>query len=1449
MSRDEPHPDAKAPPQSRPGWAEFDKPLPGYALAVATVVAGIGLRLAITAFAGPGLPTFITFYPAVMITALMAGFGPGLAATLLAAIAAARWAIPSTDGLFHMAVVDIASLPLFLAMGLLMSAVANRYRRTRDKAAAYDREAARRESEARFRRVFDNAGTGIALTDCSGRFVQCNALYCALTGYEQHELAAMEFPALIHPADREENTASIRRLLAGEVPSFEIENRYVHKSGRVVWVHNHVSLLRDDRGAPAQIIALVTDRTARRRTEETLRFLSQCGTRRDGEGFFPELARYLAEALEMDFVCIDRLEQGNLAARTLAMFNNGRFEDNVSYALKDTPCGDVVGRRVCCFPRNVRALFPKDTVLQDLRAEGYLGVTLWDSQGKPIGLIATICRRPLADTRLSEAILQMVAVRAAAELERQEAERQLERLNRTLRAMSHSGRAIARATGEKEMLEAACRIVVEDCGHAMAWIGFAEEDEGRTVRPAASAGFEAGYIETLEITWADSERGRGPTGTAIRTGKPALCRDMQNDPAFAPWREEARKRGYSSSLVLPLLDKERAFGAVTIYSREANGFSEDEVGLLTELAADLAYGIIVLRLREAHALGEEAVRRAKEEWERTFDTVPDMIAILDDDHHIIRVNRAMARRLGTSQAQCVGLPCYAVVHGTGCPPGSCPHVQTLADRLQHTVELHESRLGGDVLVSTTPMFGADGRMTGSVHVARDITEQKRTQREREMSVEFLRLVNESVGTADLVRSAARFFHAKSGCEAVGIRLKAGDDYPYVESRGFPAEFIESENDLCARDPQGQPVFGRDGHPIQECMCGNVIQGRFDPGKPFFTARGSFWCNSTTDLLAATTEADRQARTRNRCNGEGYESVALIALRAGGERFGLIQFNDKRRNQFTPEGIALWERLADYLAVALAKTRADEALRESRERLSLSEERFRLTFDHSPVGKMMMDGDLRTRRANDALCAFLGYSRDEIVATPLTQFVHPDERTVETARILSVRNGACASYDGDLRFVRKDGTVVWGHAVMHALRDKAGRPLYLVGLVQDLTARKRAEEEIRQLNATLERRVEERTAEAHLLAMQLRALASELAQAEQRERKRLAAILHDHIQQLLVAARMQIGWMRHDTRSQKALATAQGVDSILKEALDASRSLAVELSPPVLHTAGLIGGLSWLAARAKEKNQFTVHLRADSKAEPRAEAMALLLFECARELLLNAVKHSGAAEAHVTLLRAPDGRIKLVVRDEGKGFDPGLLARRKPGETSFGLFSIQQRLAHAGGEVEIVTAPGKGASVSVAIAADEPAAPDAASPEPSEPPKKTVEVSVRDRAAATRVLLVDDHRIMREGLVGLLQFEPDIEVVGQAADGAQAIAMAADLKPDVIVMDVDLGDMSGIEATRRILAVAPAVKVIGLSMHADEDVIAALHAAGASAYLTKGGPSDALVEAIRACRPK
>lgn len=199
--------------------------------------------------------------------------------------------------------------------------------------------------------------------------------------------------------------------------------------------------------------------------------------------------------------------------------------------------------------------------------------------------------------------------------ERKTEEEALIKLNKTLAALSKSSQAMSQSLSETDYLNHVCRIVVEDTGFAMVWIGYAQNDESKSVIPVASAGFNDDYLETIKVTWDESPNGLGPTGTAIRTGKMGICNNMLTDPAFKPWRDMAIKRGYASSIVFPLKSAEKVFGAISIYSKEPDSFLVDEINLLSELAKDLAHGITTIRLREAHQLAEKALSKSHSELE------------------------------------------------------------------------------------------------------------------------------------------------------------------------------------------------------------------------------------------------------------------------------------------------------------------------------------------------------------------------------------------------------------------------------------------------------------------------------------------------------------------------------------------------------------------------------------------------------------------------------------------------------------------------------------------------------------------------------------------------------------------------------------------------------------------------------------------------------------------
>jgi DNA-binding response OmpR family regulator len=194
---------------------------------------------------------------------------------------------------------------------------------------------------------------------------------------------------------------------------------------------------------------------------------------------------------------------------------------------------------------------------------------------------------------------------------------ELRRLNRELRALSYCNQVLVRAEEEQTLLADICRIICDEAGYRMVWVGYAENDDAKTIRPVAWAGVEDGYLEQAGLTWADTARGLGPSGSAIRRGESVCIQDFATDPQASPWRDTAFQRGYRSSIALPLKDENaHTYGILNIYSTEPNTFTPNEIHLLEELAGDLAFGINFLRSRIERKRAEEELARLNEELEQ-----------------------------------------------------------------------------------------------------------------------------------------------------------------------------------------------------------------------------------------------------------------------------------------------------------------------------------------------------------------------------------------------------------------------------------------------------------------------------------------------------------------------------------------------------------------------------------------------------------------------------------------------------------------------------------------------------------------------------------------------------------------------------------------------------------------------------------------------------------------
>ncbi|MCX6899746.1 MAG: PAS domain S-box protein [Verrucomicrobia bacterium] len=308
---------------------------------------------------------------------------------------------------------------------------------------------------------------------------------------------------------------------------------------------------------------------------------------------------------------------------------------------------------------------------------------------------------------------------------RKRAEEELRRVNRALRMLSDSNQTLIRTTDEATLLNEICRIVVEVGGYRMAWVGFAEHDEAKTVRPVAQAGFESGYLESVNLTWADDERGRGPGGIAIRSGQPCVVRSIPDDPAFAPWREDAIRRGYQSMIALPLSSENQTFGALGIYAAEVEAFDAREVEILKELAGDLAFGIVALRTRAERELAEETLEKERKRMEVILSALDTGLSLINPDMTIAWVNQKVREMFPGREP--VGQVCHVFYESRATVCEGCGTLRAFKDGKVCESEQLVPATGRWYYIISQPIKDKAGRVVNVLEGITDITERKQAE--------------------------------------------------------------------------------------------------------------------------------------------------------------------------------------------------------------------------------------------------------------------------------------------------------------------------------------------------------------------------------------------------------------------------------------------------------------------------------------------------------------------------------------------------------------------------------------------------------------------------------------------------------------------------------------------------------------------------------------------------
>jgi PAS domain S-box-containing protein len=505
--------------------------------------------------------------------------------------------------------------------------------------------------------------------------------------------------------------------------------------------------------------------------------------------------------------------------------------------------------------------------------------------------------------------------------------------------------------------------------------------------------------------------------------------------------------------------------------------------------------------------------------------------------------------------------------------------------------------------------------------------------------------------------------------------------------------------------------------------------------------------------------------------------------------------------------------------------AEKALRES-------EERFRMIASSTPDHLLIQDRELRYSLVVNPQ---LGLTEADMIGKTDYDILgkeDADRITVIKRRVLD--SGEPVRLEAPL--TDSAGALQYFEGSYVPTFDEKEQVTGLIGYFRNVTDRRRAEEALRaseealrQTNEQLEEKVRERTAELTTLTEnllesrdQLRSLATELAVTEARERRALASELHDTVAQMLALAQMTLKSAGARVEGKPAEEVERAIQ-LLEEGIHQTRTLMGSLSPSLLYEAGLGPALRALAQKMGELHSVAIEVVDDGSPKPFGEDTRIVLFRAVQELLTNAVKHAKANRVQVSLSRE-DRTVRIEVKDDGVGFLPSEVRSGSAKGERYGLLSIRERMQHLGGRFEVVSRPGEGVRavlvMPLRLKEDEKAAP-----------------------SRVRIVIADDHKLMRDGLRGFLEKEPGFEIVGEAANGLEAVHLTSEMKPDVVIMDINMPVMDGIEATRQTKQALPEVKVIGLTAYAQNSVYSQALSAGASSFVLKSASAEELTKAI------
>jgi PAS domain S-box-containing protein len=1005
------------------------------------------------------------------------------------------------------------------------------------------------------------------------------------------------------------------------------------------------------------------------------------------------------------------------------------------------------------------------------------------------------------------------------------------------------------------------------------------------LRIVAQRGFPQWWVDF----WNKAPDAQGSCGMSLQRRERVIVENVEQSAIFAGAALEMQiKAGVRAVQSTPLVSRSgKLLGTFSTHYRKTHRPDEYKLRVL-DLLARQAADII------EHVQAVAMLRESEERFRNVADGVPLMMWVSDPAGNARFINRAYMDFFGITLEDLKSRGWQSLIHPDDVAAYVAEVTACLRDRRFLHAEMRVKRRDGEwrwLESFGQPQFSSTGEFLGMAGSSPDITERKRTEETlRSVSAELRQTLHVAATGLNHCSRDLRYLSANpTYAQYLGLPLEQIIGKSIVEVIGTAA--LETIRPRIERVLRGEAVEYEDEVPYPSGK--RWMRGAYTPDRDT-SGNVVGWVASIIDITEhikaeeALQEREQRLRLALEASGGGSWMRDVCTGRVDwDDRFrelygftaeepasfeawlGRVHEEDRRqaldlwdqilhtktRDTFDttfrivrPDGTVLWiqslgqvhrdggghvMRLNGLELDVTERRRAEEALQARRD-----EERDRtlqLLLETAPLGILSTDAGGVIVTANRALEKMFGWGLGELIGRSVDELVTPalrDRHAMHRDGYFGAPQPRLMGGGLQLEGWRKDGSTFPIEISLNHVGTADGG--HAIAFVNDISARRRDEEALQRGHAELERRT-----------LQLSRLASQLTLAEQHAREQLARTLHDGLQQLLFIAGITLDRALKGASKSDQAGLLQNARANINEAMEAARTLSVDLFPPVLHTGGLPAALDWLARRTREQYGLLVEVTTDPQANPEGIDVRILLFEAVRELLFNAIKHAHARRVDINLGLQPGDIIHLDVSDDGVGFDPAVTLHHKDQhQIGLGLFSIQERFALLGGHFYIQSAPGKGARFSLML-------PRTGLPHPQTDGREAshatdwrespVYDSANDTSKTLQILIADDHAVARAGLRELFSQRSPLRVVGEAANGVEAISLAMALQPDVIVMDVSMPQMNGIEATRQIHGTLPHIRIVGLSTYDDEDTERAMLEAGAEAYFTKNEGADRLLD--------